>query len=333
MTEKPRLWALVSAAMFASATYVGSPAVAGYVSFDPPGSNFTWPTRINDTGTIAGWWFDGNLYHGFVRTPDGSIASFDPPGSVETTPIGMNEKGVIVGTYTRDNYSPRTYHGFIRDTDGKLKTYDALGDYTSIWAINKTGTMTGHYLDINGSHGFIRDGNHNFTSFDPPGSWGTFPMAINSKGAVTGSYYHDGADACGTFLIRGFIRAPDGNMTTFDFQNEVSPSSINSHGVVAGSVSDDRCVPEGFVRGSNGTYQTFEFPGSTNTVNVFDMNEHGTSVGFYWEATWDNPHGFQRTRNGTMTMIEPDGAYSSQASGINYNGQITGWYIIKKHGL
>jgi len=51
-------------------------------------------------------------------------------------------------------------------------------------------------------HGFLRAPDGTFTTFDPPGSQGTSPVAINQAGATTGSYY----DA--NFIAHGFLRLP-----------------------------------------------------------------------------------------------------------------------------
>src|SRR5436853_342841 len=48
------------------------------------------------------------------------------------------------------------------------------------------------------------------TSFDPPGSVGTFPSSINDAGEITGSYRtSDGA-------AHGFVRDASGTITSFD---------------------------------------------------------------------------------------------------------------------
>ena len=47
------------------------------------------------------------------------------------------------------------------------------------------------------------------TTFDVPGCTSTNPTAINPDGAITG-YYSDVS-----FVTHGFLRAPDGTITTF----------------------------------------------------------------------------------------------------------------------
>ena len=52
-------------------------------------------------------------------------------------------------------------------------------------------------------HGFLRNLNGTFETFDVPGSSDTAPSSINASGVVTGSYI--GADGG----IHGFLRTPD----------------------------------------------------------------------------------------------------------------------------
>ena len=37
-------------------------------TFDPPGSIETIPNSINRSGAITGYYFDGNIFHGFLRS-------------------------------------------------------------------------------------------------------------------------------------------------------------------------------------------------------------------------------------------------------------------------
>src|SRR2546430_9393282 len=47
------------------------------------------------------------------------------------------------------------------------------------------------------------------TTFDPPGATSTMALSINRRGAITG-FYLDGSS-----VWHGFLRAPDGAVTTF----------------------------------------------------------------------------------------------------------------------
>jgi len=74
----------------------------------------------------------------------------------------------------------------------------------------------GYYTDsafVN--HGFLRDQNGSFTTFDAPGAGtgadqGTFSFAISPGGEITG-FYFDGTNAS-----HGFLRDNMGVITTYD---------------------------------------------------------------------------------------------------------------------
>src|SRR5260370_41456549 len=82
-------------------------------TFDAPGAGtgsgqgtFTASTDgLNPAGAIAGYTLDAsNVYHGFVRAPNGAITTFDVPGA-GTGPFqgtysdGINPAGTILGGY------------------------------------------------------------------------------------------------------------------------------------------------------------------------------------------------------------------------------------------
>jgi hypothetical protein len=76
------------------------------------------PLGLNDWGEITGFYPDANnVYHGFLRTPDGKITSFEAPGADTTPgdengtyPYSINDAGVIMGSYQDSN---NVFHGFI----------------------------------------------------------------------------------------------------------------------------------------------------------------------------------------------------------------------------
>src|SRR5205814_6754680 len=81
--------------------------------------------------------------------------------------------------------------------------------------------------------------------FDPSGSVETAPTGINAKGWVSGIY----DDANGK--SHGFLRSPDGTITTFDVTKDkcgTDPWSINRKGAIAGDYGDRNCNFHGFLR-------------------------------------------------------------------------------------
>lgn len=66
----------------------------------PNGAIETVPLAINNAGTIAGQVEAGDqTFHGFIRTPDGTLTPFDIDGAVDTYPVAINNKGAMAGSY------------------------------------------------------------------------------------------------------------------------------------------------------------------------------------------------------------------------------------------
>src|SRR5208282_1531276 len=192
-------------------------------TFDCPGAGTganqgTIAGDINDVGTIAGIYIDGNgVNHGFVLA-DGVFTTFDAPGAGTgagqgTEPMffsALTPLGAITGFYIDAN---NAMHGFVRAPEGLITTFDVLragtgaGQGTEPMANNRPGAIAGYYIDANNaSHGFLRGSpNGTITNFDAPGAGkgagqGTFPMTNNKKGAIAG-YYIDAGD-----VYHGFLR-------------------------------------------------------------------------------------------------------------------------------
>jgi hypothetical protein len=97
------------------------------ITFDAPGAGTgagfgTTPLQINPEGTIVGVYNDSSdVYHGFLRAPDGTITTVDIPG-VTTGPgqgpalYSINPAGVSTGWYNAD--TSNVVHGFLRARDG-----------------------------------------------------------------------------------------------------------------------------------------------------------------------------------------------------------------------
>jgi len=73
---------------------------------------------LNDWGAITGYYLDANnVYHGFVRSPQGEVTTFDAPGADLTPgdyngtfPVSINDQGAVTGyIYDKNN----VIHGFV----------------------------------------------------------------------------------------------------------------------------------------------------------------------------------------------------------------------------
>src|SRR2546423_2492546 len=117
------------------------------------------------------------IWHGFVRARDGTIASIDPKGSTQTQGTGANANGQVVGYFE----TAGTYRAFLRDADGNVTDFAVNGSSgTFPTAINGKGVIAGSFWDQNsGTPGFLRTIGGKLRSFEPPGAEDTEVFRIN----------------------------------------------------------------------------------------------------------------------------------------------------------
>ena len=260
----------------------------------------TWPTCINDDGSIGGYWLDNTgTYEGFVRAPDGTVKIVDPPQDIGggAYVYGINDKGRLTGYYVADGLP----HGFVRSAGGTYTTFDAPGGTsgTYAYAINAKGTIAGFYAGSTFvNHGFVRAANGTITPFDAAGDTvGTFAIAISAKGSVTG-YYVDGNN-----VPHGFVRVSNGGLTPFDAAGGTGGTvalAINAKGSITGYYIDGNGVAHGFVRARNGTIKSFDDPNAGSVSNEHQgtfatgINANGAIAGYYVDSS-GLAHGFLRS--------------------------------------
>jgi hypothetical protein len=132
-----------------------------------------------------------------------------------------------------------------------------------------------------------------YTTFDIPNVPNPLqigPNGINPAGAVVGSYLDT------NFVGHGFLRAPDGVITTFDAPGAVdfgtNPIGNNPQGAITGSYFDGFTF-HGFLRVPKGTITNVDPPGSLSTFPSV-INPAGVIIGEFFDAT-GAAHGFVRT--------------------------------------
>jgi len=326
------------------------------ITFDAPGAGTaagqgTFAYSINPQGTIAGFYFDeNNVYHGFLRTKSADITTFDVSGAGTaafqgTLAFGSNPEGTIAGFYIDSSY---VIHGFLRQPNGAISAIDVSGAGGTFAAnINPAGVIAGDYFDANFvQHAYIRAPHGKITTFDAPGAGtgagqGTFTQfldCINPRGAMTGYSTDDNN------LNHGYVRDPDGKITTFDvpgagtgaFQGTVS-EGIDPAGTIAGQYADASYVVHGFVRTAKdgGDIINVDVPGAgtgagqgTYPVNI---DSQGDIVGQYVDAGGVN-HGFLRAMSGEITTFDVSGVGTAAFQGTipnssNAAGEITGYFV------
>jgi hypothetical protein len=213
-------------------------------------------------------------------------------GCYGTTPMANNNAGEIVGMYLTDD---GVYYGFLRSADGQTKSFTAPGADTTQGDFN-----------------------------------GTYPMAINSFGAVTGPY--QGSDE----VLHGFLREPNGSYVQIDVPEAGTvafqgtwPTSINDKGDVAGFYFDATGA-HGFVRSRNGMVTKFNNPNAANGTYVAleqGLNDDGAVVGWYFDANFV-AYGYVREPDGTFNTVEPDASSpGTLLGGINRSGASAGYYV------
>ena len=230
------------------------------------------PAAVNSAGQITGYYVDpAGLQYGFLREPDGTITPItddpsDPghPGFCGIQPCGaflspkaISANGGITGFYSLSIGIDEYRYGFERQRNGNIVRFTASpnpivrkDEQTFPYFINPEAQITGSISSPGGIriHGFLRDRDGTFTTFDAdPGNvlW-TFPTAINSAAQIIG-YYAGSTNCC---AYHGFLRQRNGTMVTFDVANatNTSPTAMNPAGQVTGWYSDASGIVHGFVR-------------------------------------------------------------------------------------
>jgi hypothetical protein len=257
-------------------------------TFDVPTAVHTYPAEINDKRVVVGSFNDGTTYHGFVRDAVGAIVTFDGPDATATYPTAINNKGQITGNFSD---SSGVLRGFLRSTNGKFTVFDPVGSLeTNGESINAKGALTGFYCTekfCTTRNGFVRTPDGTITTFSVPDADVTSGVTINSKGAVAGRY-------SGTLSgPGGFLRAADGQLTTFTDCLEIS--GMNRGGWVVGTNSDFFSVYHGCVRKPSGSVLTFDEPDAGNDIDSgtqpTDINDARYVTGYYRDSN-DIYHGF-----------------------------------------
>jgi hypothetical protein len=132
-------------------------------------------------------------------------------------------------------------------------------------------------------------------------------------------------------LIHGFVRDPNGTVTTFDVpgvcqsSNGTFATGINPAGVVVGSYLGSDCGNyHGFLRSPDGTFTTFDVPGADNTEPSV-INPGGAIAGGYFVAGNPEFFNFLRTPSGRFISFSTPG--SAVLTAMNTASAITGYWF------
>jgi hypothetical protein len=300
------------------------------VTFDPPGSAFTEPVAVNNSGVVAGYYYDGaNVSHAFTRSADGTFTTFSVPGastnSGEGTFVGgMNSSGTLAGYYTD---ADQTFHGYLLTSAGELTVFDPPGSTaTFVYSINANGEVVGRYDIGDLVEGFVRTSGGVISSVE----LAAFNWIVSVNGAGTFAGYCSNKPEAGVYA--GLIRGNTGPTTTFQVPGATSttPVSINDGGTITGSSNGPGTPASGFLRSPSGTFTTFEVPGATGTMPV-GINAGGAVTGYYSTSSGPIP-AFLRSAAGTIVTFSVPGAKSTEPLAINDSAEVTGIYVDDASG-
>lgn len=337
------------------------------ISFDVPGAADTGcfsncAVSINNLGEVTGSYLDANnVFHGFVREPDGKIVKFEAPGADTgsgdyngTLPNSINDAGWITGIYLDTG---GVSHGFLRSPENVFTKIDIPGySATTPISLNLEGAVVGFANDANSVfRGFLRHPDGKFETWIGPGGcntnsttgcYGTAAFSINFLGTIAGGYEDDS----GNFVNHGLVRTAGGKLTSFDvpgagtggYQGTGCPgcsTGLNQLGAMASYYIDANYVAHGFLRSPSGGITTFDSPGNGSqgfgcfSDCAIGLNDLGAITGSYLDAN-NVYHGFIRSPDGTFRTFQAPGADTTPGDyngtfpvSINDFGVVAGYYI------
>jgi len=267
--------------------------------------------------SLARLWWCSVVCVAFIAAPGSFAASieitnlrtFSIPFGDRVTQVAINDNGDIAGTsfLTRTNSSQS---GFVIPANGTppIQVKNPAAQYTLVNGINNAGTLAGYYFgNDNLIHGFTYSAG-TYTPVDVASY--TYLFDINNKGDLTGYYSNIGISATG-FLIQG------GSTVTFalpGYPLDTFGTGLNDSDQVVGYFGS---VQSGFLRQSDGSFQTFDFPAQ-------GINNSGIIVG---NGGGPNNTSLGMVRiGGTEYTFSFPGATNTYLDGINNANQVVGIY-------
>jgi hypothetical protein len=129
-------------------------------------------------------------------------------------------------------------------------------------------------------------------------------------------------------VYHGFLRAPDGTLTTIDPPGAVftEAMSINPAGTITGDYCDTTAC-HGFLRAKDGRFTTFDIPDAVDGIIPFSISGADAITGTYADANFVF-HGFLRAPDGAITTFDAVLAPGwTVANGIDPEGTVVGCSI------
>jgi hypothetical protein len=201
--------------------YIRNPN-GSFVTFSGPSGSDTYAGGINDVGQVILYTSSSGPPQNFLRSADG--LTYMPinsayPGDLYLS--GLNNLGQIVGSLQ----TPGTpVLGYLLNSDGSASVFQYPGaSNTFAVGINNLGVIAGWYrIDLE-NHGFLRNPDGSFVSFDVPELLSV--LDINDLGEIVGSAGNQAYSRHGDGSI-DFLSVPGQTLT--------SGTGINNSGEVVG---------------------------------------------------------------------------------------------------
>jgi hypothetical protein len=249
------------------------------------------------------------------------LATFDVGTGNSTTGYHINNRGDIAGYYTDAAVS--FYRGFIRLANGTIISPiiepNDDSNYTVLYGINDSRTLTGEFGEDGTYHGFFLF-NNVYTQYDVgfPGV-STLVTRANNAGDFVGIFFS------ATQPDEGFINV-GGNLTTFTVPGSYNTDAtdINQTDQIVGSYLDQSFVSHGFFRDTNGTFSFPIEPAGATYSFLLGLNDSGMRVGRYADANGVHAMIFKPPH--TFVTYDYPGATETSFNGINRHNMITGRY-------
>ena len=276
---------------------------------------------VNAKGQVAGYYdmLDGER-RGFIAKPAAMGYVFETikvPGVDFLELTSTNDYGHFAGN-TRGSAEEKTV-GFTL-IDGVFSTYD-VPDSLSIgfYGLNNAGQTVGFYQDMNEvSHGVIVQ-NGELTQFDFPGAAETEIFGVSAAGQLIGDVFDD-AGAIHGFVGDEQFDVPGATITYAD--------DMNVANTLVGSYVDADGVYHGYMRTADGSYTTFDLPGSTSNLEYLFVNaisDAGVIV-FRAKKVDDVERSYVLRPNDEPTELRVPGSITTVARDIDTKGAIVGYY-------
>lgn len=176
--------------------------------------------------------------------------------------------------------------------------------------------------------GGIKAGQYEFKYFNVPNNHNLAVEAINDFGSIVGYY------AIPQGAIRGFLRIPDGDVTTLiDPGDQGGPTSgftgaygINIEGRVVGEFYNTAAAQYWGFFYQNGQFTTYNLPGlpAHSTTAIWGINDLGDFCGFYSLAPNFRYSNAYVNQHGKLIEFSYPGSSFTYAYTLNDFGQIGG---------